>query len=131
MGAWGTGIFDNDDAADWGYGLPDRGLDLIEEALAVVDVRQLELDQAAVALAAAETVARLRGAGSVPSAYTEDVDAWVAEQQEPPSEELVERARAAVERVGGEDCELAELWDETDEAQQWRTVLEDLQRRLG
>jgi uncharacterized protein DUF4259 len=34
MGAWGTGIFDNDTACDWAYGLKETNdLSLIESAL--------------------------------------------------------------------------------------------------
>jgi hypothetical protein len=29
VGAWGVGIYDNDDAADWAGELPERGLDAV------------------------------------------------------------------------------------------------------
>jgi len=43
--------------------------------------------------------------------------------------EDVELALQAVERVAGEDSELAELWDDADEPE-WRESLADLSERL-
>jgi hypothetical protein len=131
MGAWGTGIFDNDDAADWAYGLADGGVGYLEESLDVITPDYLEIGDGTGALAAAETVARLLGNGGTSSAYSEDVDAWVATQEAPPAASLVEAARAAVDRVGGEESELAELWAESGDEAGWRATLEDLQQRLG
>ncbi len=131
MGAWGTGIFDNDEAADWGFALADRGMAYVRESLDVVKPGYLDAGAGTAALAAAETVARLAGRGLEPSAYTEDVDAWVAEQSEPPTEELLELARSAVERVGGEGSELAELWEDVEKGDPWRAELDDLLMRLG
>jgi hypothetical protein len=43
--------------------------------------------------------------------------------------EEVELAIRAVERVAGEEAELAELWDDADEPE-WRESLADLSERL-
>ena len=65
MGAWGTGIFDNDTACDWAYDLEGASdLSLIERALSKVlnvGAEYLEATEAEEALAAAETIARLKG----------------------------------------------------------------------
>ncbi|NTW39790.1 MAG: DUF4259 domain-containing protein [Cellulomonadaceae bacterium] len=131
MGAWGTGIFDNDDAADWAYGLADGGIAYLEESLDVVTPNYLEIGEGTGALAAAETVARMLGRGGTSSAYSEDVDAWVATQTDPPPASLVEAALAAVDRVGGEESELAELWAESGDEDGWRASLDDLATRLS
>lgn len=134
MGAWDTGIFDNDTACDWACGLKDaHDRALIERTLdAVLDVGDdyLEAPEAEEALAAAETLARLLGRGSVRNAYTEAVDAWVAAYPGRPSPELLDKARRAVARVLGADSELRELWEDSDDADAWRQAVEDLQARL-
>src|SRR5918996_298232 len=62
MGAWGAGIFDNDDAADWVYELEQAGDDsVLAETLAAVANAgadaYVEAPDAAAALAAAAVVA--------------------------------------------------------------------------
>lgn len=134
MGAWDTGIFDNDTACDWACGLKDaHDRALIERTLdAVLDVGDdyLEAPEAEEALAAAETLARLLGRGGVRNAYTEAVDAWVAAHPGRPSPELLDKARRAVARILGADSELRELWEDSDDADAWRQAVEDLQARL-
>lgn len=134
MGAWDTGIFDNDTACDWACGLKDaHDRALIERTLdAVLDVGDdyLEAPEAEEALAAAETLARLLGRGGVRNAYTEAVDAWVAAHPGRPSPELLGKARRAVARILGADSELRELWEDSDDADAWRQAVEDLQARL-
>lgn len=134
MGAWDTGIFDNDTACDWAHGLKDvRDHGLIERTLdAVLDAGDdyLEAPEAEEALAAAETLARLRGRGGVRNAYTEAVDAWVAAHPGPPSPALLDKAQRAVARVLGVDSELRELWEDSDDADAWRQAVEDLLARL-
>src|SRR5215470_7757092 len=81
MGAWGTGIFDNDTACDWAYKLEKvNNLSVIESALdEVLNVGEEYLDshEAQEALAAAEVIARLKGTPGIGCGYTETVDKWV------------------------------------------------------
>jgi hypothetical protein len=134
MGAWGTDIFDNDAAADWSYGVADGGLRYVHSTLrdAVDAVGYLDADDGAAALAAAETVARLRGNAWVESAYSAAVDEWVKRQSGEVPTDLAALAALAVRRVIGDDSELADLWDEAGEAgyTAWRRVLDDLIGRL-
>ena len=135
MGAWGSGVFDNDAAADWALGLADGGYEYIRSTLAVaVEAGDfLDADEGAEALAAAEAVARLGGAGGVGSAYSEPVDGWVSAQAGNAPADLVALAARAVRAVLAESSELAELWDEAGvaEAAQWRRALEEILGRLG
>jgi hypothetical protein len=127
MGAWGTGSFDNDSAGDWaGEFVEGDELEPVEDALAAA-LTSDDADTACVALAAAEVVARLKGNWGVQDTYTEQVDGWVRVHPGAPSDELVGRAVAAIDRIV-EQSELAELWADDDD---WRDVVADLRRRVA
>jgi hypothetical protein len=127
MGAWGTGSFDNDTACDWaGEFVEGDELEPVEDALAAA-LTSDDADTACVALAAAEVVARLKGNWGVQDTYTEQVDGWVRVHPGAPSDELVARAVAAIDRIV-EQSELAELWADDDD---WREVVADLRRRVA
>ncbi|NND02046.1 MAG: DUF4259 domain-containing protein [Acidimicrobiia bacterium] len=134
MGTWGVGVFDNDVASDWTYGLGDRGLNHVSESLhAAADASEfLDADEGAEAVAAAETVARLRGGAWDESPYAEAVDEWVHAQTGDVPADLAALAAAAVRRVLAPGSELADLWAEAGEADagEWRRVLDDLIGRL-
>ena len=66
MGAWGPGIFENDDAGDWVYALEEDGAKAVDAAfnaalIGAADGR-LEATEGSCALAAAEAVAAAFGA---------------------------------------------------------------------
>ena len=134
MGTWGTGAFDNDIASDWAYGLADGGIHLVSESLhAATDAADLlDADEGAAAIAAAETVARLRGGAWDESPHSGAVDEWVHAQTGEVPADLAALAAAAVRRVLAPGSELADLWDEADDADAttWRRVLDDLIGRL-
>jgi hypothetical protein len=134
VGAWDVGAFDNDEACDWAAGLRDGAgpgylEDALDEAL-VAGAAYLDSSVTCRALAAADVVARWSGARGVENAYTEDVDAWVAQRPDVPPAALREKARAAVDRVLGPASELRELWEESASADAWRTEMAELRRRL-
>jgi hypothetical protein len=133
MGAWSHEAFGNDEALDWAAGLEEvDDLSLIEAALAAVadePVGYLEASPATEALAAIELVARLRGQPS-DEAFPEVAEDWVARTRLVLPDALVQRALVVLERIGGEDSELKELWDESDSAADWQASLADLRRRL-
>ena len=135
MGSWGSGIFDNDTASDWAFGLEGTSdTALIDAALnAVLEVggEYLEAPVAEEGLAAAETVARMKGQWGVRDAYTEPMDTWVERYNRPPSGDLIRRALAVVDRVVSEPSELLELWTEGDDADAWKASIADLRTRLG
>lgn len=129
MGAWGTGPFENDTASDWVYELEDvDDLTLALDALERVrGVSYIDADDATIAIAAAEVVA---AAGGRPHAdLPPEVAAWLRSAQVDVESWHAERAAAAIERIRGDDSELAELWAESDEAD-WRSSLDDLTTRL-
>lgn len=134
MGAWGTGIFDNDTACDWAYALEDASdLSLIESALDKVlniGAEYLDADEAQEALAAAEAVARLKGNWGIRDSYTETMDKWVEATGLIPSQALIEKALKAIERVLSGPSELLELWGESEEFTVWEESVKDLSRRL-
>jgi hypothetical protein len=133
MGAWGAGIYDNDDKADWSAEVAEGGLPAVEGALdSAIEAEYIEAFDGACALAAADVVARLVSGRGEDSAYCEDVVAWVNANPGPPPSSLVAKARLAVERVRGAGSELAELWSEdpalfTD----WSASLTEVEQRLG
>ena len=74
MGAWGYGIYDNDDAADWAHDLADGGLATLRQALSdSSSVDYLESPKGSAMIAAADVVARLKSGGGEQSPYAEAV----------------------------------------------------------
>ncbi len=129
MGAWGTGNFENDDAMDWVAELetsPDTQL-LSSAFNAVTSGGIPDSPVACVALAAAEVVAALRGKPDAD--LPEEVQNWVTGKPEA-STGLAESASTAVSRIL-ESSELRQLWEETDDFEEWCKVLTDLKVRLS
>jgi hypothetical protein len=120
MGAWGTGPFDNDDAAVFASSLddlePEDRPDAIREALADAadETDYLELDAGGAAIAAAALVAAQHPDG-------EPVDAAYGPKQTVP--ELPDGLRAvaiqALTRVIADDSELNELWADSPDGEAW------------
>ena len=135
MGAWGTGIFDNDTACDWAHDLKETSdLSLIESALdkvLKVGAEYLDASEAEKALAAAETVARLKGNWGIRDSYTEKMDKWVETTRLTPPQALIEKALRGIERVLSGPSELLELWGESEEFITWEESVKDLSKRLS
>ncbi|MHC6230723.1 DUF4259 domain-containing protein [Arthrobacter sp. MMS24-T111] len=127
MGAWGYLPFENDDALDWLEDLESGGAEVVRSALAKAGDRYVEAPEGAIAIAAAEVASASRGnpLGELP----ENVADWVAARGAEITADDVEMALEAVQRVAGEQSELAELWDDADEPE-WRESLDDLVERL-
>ncbi len=133
MGTWGTGNFENDAALDWIYDFEVNDFRLIDRTLAGVanltDGDYLDVIEASEALAAAECVA---AAGGYPTTeIPEELQAWLdANDPITLKPDYVHMARKAAERVRT-NSELQQLWDDTDEAEEWHTAVSDLQSRLA
>ncbi|KAA2260976.1 DUF4259 domain-containing protein [Solihabitans fulvus] len=117
MGAWGSGPFDNDSAADWSNELddaePEQRPTLIHDTLAeaVNEDDDLDIDVACAAIAAAAIVAAHRPGGPVvQSAYAPDFLAS-GELLDLP-DEYADLALRALDRVFQEDSEWLNLWEE-------------------
>lgn len=134
MGAWDSDPFGNDTACDWKYEVEEsEGLEVIEDTLDTVIATgddYLEAPEAEEAIAAADTIARLKGRAYIKNSYTESLDAWVAKQKIEVPQELVDKALIVIDRILTEPSELLELWEETGEPSEWRKHLEDLKERL-
>jgi hypothetical protein len=137
MGAWGHGIFDNDDAADWVYELEEAADDgVVERTLRAVasqpEDAYVEAPEAAAALAAAEVVAAsVTGSHDAlvsGGAYSEGALAWVRSHGSAVRPELVPLALAALRRAR-HSSELRELWDEAG-PDEWLAEVGGLERRL-
>lgn len=134
MGAWGHDTFDNDTACDWADQLADADdLTPVQTALAQVveaEAGYLDAEIACEALAACEVVARLRGQFGVRNSYTEAVDNWVSAHGSLNTDALLKTAHQVMDRISGEESELAELWGETEYAQAWLAAILELRSRL-
>jgi Domain of unknown function (DUF4259) len=135
MGAWGAGLFDNDDARDWAADFERApSQQALREAFeAVIGVEDyLERDPGSHALAAAEVLAAARGRScrDLPPALRN----WAVANQGVATPDLVTQALAAIDRVMTvESSEVAQLWAETArdaDADAWLANVGDLRRRL-
>ncbi len=133
MGAWGTGIYDNDAAADFATTISERGMGAIQQAFGLAkQLPYLDVDEGNNALVAADVVARLRSGGGEQTSYAEPVTLWVAAATFPDTEALATDARAAIGRViDRERSEVFQLWAETDSLVEWLGVINELTDRLA
>ena len=135
MGAWGSGNFENDMASDWVYELFEPGDHLpyveagLKGAAEAAPDGMLDSPTGCVGLAAAEVIAAWLGKPGRDANDT--VTVWAKAQKTPPSEDLVALARAAVQRVRGDQSELRDLWQESESWDDWNGVLDGLLERLG
>jgi hypothetical protein len=134
MGAWGKGIYDNDDACDFVGEVVDC-LDLSRIHAAVNEVLNansyLEAPLAAQGLVAADVVARLRGQWGDRNSYTGVIQQWAERANVTASDELLLKARQVVVRVRTEPSELLELWSDDPDPETWHATLDTLLQRLS
>jgi hypothetical protein len=130
VGGWGTGSFENDDAADWLAHLSAvTPADLTKVLLEAADhPGYLEAPEASVAVAAAEVVAALSGtpAPAVPAEIVE----WAKKNPQTLTAELRALAVRALERVR-RNSEVKDLWMEADGLNDWTAAIQELQSRLN
>jgi hypothetical protein len=128
MGAWGTGHFDNDDACDFAGELGESpSWDRVRQALnGAIASDYLEAPDASNALAAAAIVAAARSGSA--DALPEDFQALPRALGALP-QDLTSVALKAVQRVAT-NSELAELWAESDDNNEWRAELAALEAGL-
>lgn len=133
MGAWGTGVYENDDALDWTYELEENGFSAIVGAFAQVATGEyLECPEVCGALAAADVVARMRNGDEPESGYAETASSWAAAHRNDDWSALVGPAIAVLDRIARpDDNENYELWTETDDLAEWLAVIADVKARLG
>jgi hypothetical protein len=147
MGSWGTGVYENDSAADWAQWLAkSEGLSRIESAFdalhELVDeddphaVIFVDADDAIHAIAAADIVARLIGVAREQNAYCEEAVKWVEARRGKlmASAELVDKAIAALDLALTPRSELHGMWADngTDSPSYlaWRASVAELRQQL-
>ena len=135
MGTWSHEPFGNDTASDWAYDLEEqKDFFLVAQAIQGVldnDEDYLDADLAVEAIAAAEVLAKALGRGTQTDAYTEKVDAWLASIKAKPSADLLSGAQAALARIMGPDSELKELWEDSEDFENWVSSIKALQTALA
>jgi hypothetical protein len=138
MGTWAVGAFGNDFALDWAQDLQEsKDLFFIEDTLNNVlsadSANYLEAPFGAEGLAAIEVLARLYGKPGQQDEDSTEVDAWVAEVSKKAKRrtDLIEKSLRAIEHILSERSELRELWQDSDEYDNWRASVDDLKARIG
>ena len=136
MGSWAAGPFDNDTAADWCGELddtaPERRPALVERALRAVldEPGYLDSDLAVEAVAAAAVIAAHRpGAAPVDSPYAPDFLTGGGRADLP--ERFRPLAVQVLDRVVADESELAELWAEAGEPNEFLAEVASLRAALA
>lgn len=132
MGTWGTGPFDNDDAAAFEAQLIRHGRRAITAALCGSVAKQgRDESWCAAAIAASEVVAAAHGHPARPlGTVAAGVVDWLSEHAFTPSTSQLERAQAIVAAIS-DTSGLADLWREAGELAAWRRSLKSLTTRLA
>ena len=132
MGAWDVDTFDNDTACDWTYDLENvSDLSYVRDTLnSVIEIgdEYLDADDACMALAACEVLARLKGNFGKRDAYTESADKWVEAHPQTPPPELIATALTVIDRIRTAPSELLELWEEDGAG--WLAAVDALRKRV-
>jgi hypothetical protein len=133
MGTWGAKAFQNDSAADWLAELEAGGIAMLRATLeGVADTAQddeVDVDDGASAIAAAEIVAAALGRGR--DRLTIAANAWLDRNQGVVVPEDMALATHAVKRVVSGESELRALWDESGPASPWHADVRTLLERLA
>jgi hypothetical protein len=134
MGAWAIDSFGNDDALDWLGDLEEHSdLRLVEQTIQRVLTAgsdYLQAPEATQALAAAEVIASAFGNPGPAAKDRKVLVDWLARVRPSPSASLAESARGAIDRIVGENSELNELWEDTDDYDAWVEDVKNLRDRL-
>ncbi len=132
MGTWGTGPFDDDMASDWVWELQEADdwgvvMTALRGAADVDAEGYLEAPDGQIAWAAAAVVAAAdEPAVTVP----ETVSGWLERHREGRPPEARPLASTALGRVLADQSELAELWQEAGDEEEWRGNVQRLSALL-
>lgn len=135
MGAWGTGVFDNDGAGDFLAELRHTDIDqretvivqALQTAAAAEDYLEVDDGQAAIAAAAVTAMART----GRPVTDTDSGTDLATTDLPHANPELVALAVRALDRVTGKDSEWRELWEESDALDEALNALADVRAALA
>ena len=130
MAAWGTKTFEEDTANDWVQELLDSDdpREFLIDSISI-DSGFLEADQASTILAAGETLIALldEPRAGVPS---ELVD-WAGDNECDDVSDLPEMALPALDKILSEDCELNNIWSESEDYDEWVENVESMREILA
>ncbi|AEW02879.1 hypothetical protein A4D02_02510 [Niastella koreensis] len=134
MGSWGFTNFDNDTAQDFVAEVEEGGIDRIVSAIEVIksidEDAYLDSDLCAEALAAIEYIATAKG--HMAEDFPEDAEDWVNahKAQLQIIRGIVVKCQQAIDRIKN-NSELKDLWEETEDFENWKKVLDDLNTRIS
>lgn len=133
MGNWGIGSFENDGAADFLVDVLGSGdLSLIREVLdnVLTSTEYVEAPDAVLAIVAAEVVAAARGRATLAAQQEEGLADWLARIRPTVDDDLRQQAGNALRRILAEHSELRELWEDTEDFQDWQAAVTDLAQQV-
>ena len=133
MGCWAIDSFGNDSAADWLIDLIESNdLSLVHEAVARVLASEGYLDSpdATDALAAVEVVVAALGRPTDAAQSEPELLEWIARVKPQPDSQLVSDSLQAIDRILAPESELRELWEDTEDYNDWQAEVTKLQSRL-
>ncbi|MCU6708911.1 DUF4259 domain-containing protein [Paenibacillus sp. J5C_2022] len=129
MGAWGYGSLENDTVLDWVEELLEtEDLSLISESIEMaLDDRYLDADTASIAIGSVEILAALQNKlGN--EKYDDELEEWI-NRHKGQGKELLLKAQKALERIQLES-ELKELWEESENFENWIEAMKELECRI-
>lgn len=131
MGAWSHLPFGNDVACDWGHECERaQGFGACEAAFDRLLKDGSDESHGEEAIAAAEALCKAMGRGGQKDGFTSDVDLWAWRMAAPPSEDLVAKAEAALDRVLSPSDPLCTAWNDSLHGPEWRASVLDVRKRL-
>ena len=135
MGAWGTKVFESDEALDFLSDFVDskQNIKILQSALDNVlnDSEEIDADFGEAALAAAEIIAVAFGKIYKDFSNEEFKSINIEKLKSQIDAALIIKALKAVERVQQSDkSELRSLWEDTEEYEEWNMNVNDLKSRL-
>lgn len=130
MAAWGTKTFEEDTANDWIKELIDSedAREFLFESLSI-DPGYIEADQAALVLAASETLIALldEPRAGVPG---ELVD-WLGDNECDDVSDLPLIAIPALAKVIGDESELRDIWSDSEDFEEWLENVESIREVIA
>ncbi|KAF1026579.1 MAG: hypothetical protein GAK29_01198 [Acinetobacter bereziniae] len=136
MGTWSHEPFGNDIASDWAYEFEENdGYEVIEDAFdQIIDMATEEFidsDIGCIAHAAAEVLAKSFTDGVAENEYyPEPVEKWLQHNQHKHNYELIPKALLALNLLISENSELDELWQDSDDYEDWTKNIAELKETL-
>ena len=136
MGTWSHEPFGNDIASDWAYEFEENdGYEVIEDAFdQIIDMATeefIDADIGCIAHAAAEVLAKSFTDGVAENEYyPEPVEKWLQHNQNKHNYELIPKALLALNLLISENSELDELWQDSDDYEDWTKNIAELKETL-